>query len=88
MRASVALSSAPRRFVENQDRCVFQHRARDGEALAFAARKRAAALRDERGIPFRFDHNERVRFGEASGYFELVVRRVRSPMRKLSAIER
>ena len=44
--ASTSLSSALRRFVQDQDRRVLQQHARDGDALALAARQLHAALAD------------------------------------------
>ena len=65
-----------RRFVQDQDRRVFQDGAGDGDALAFAARERGAALANHELIAARLLGNEVVGFREAGGALHLRVRRV------------
>ena len=52
-----------RRLVENQDRRVLEERAGDGQALALAARERAAALADDGVEAVRLAGDELDRLG-------------------------
>lgn len=48
------------RFIENDDRRIFQNRTGNRNALLFTARKRAAALADNRIVAVRKIHDEIV----------------------------
>ena len=65
-------------LIEDEDRRVLQDGARDGDALALAARQRGAALADHEVIAAGLAHDEVVRLREPRCVFDFRVRRVRS----------
>src|SRR5205823_13665452 len=46
------------RFIEEKDRCVFQQRARDGQALLLSAGEEATFIADYRFVGVRLRHDE------------------------------
>ena len=63
------------RFIQDQDRRVLQDGACNGEALAFTARQRDAALAYNKAITVRLLHDEVVSLGETRGTLDLRLRR-------------
>ena len=66
-RSSVSASSDGGRLVEDQDRRVLEHRARDREPLALARRELRAALAERRVVALRLALDELVGAGDARG---------------------
>src|SRR4051812_32220666 len=66
------------RLIENQDRCVLQDGACDGDSLPLSARQLDPALADERGISFRQRFDEARRMSEVGRAPDLGVTRVRA----------
>ena len=60
-------------FVEEDNRRVFQDRARDRKPLAFAAGKLSAVLPDHRLVPVRELQNELVAVRQARRFFDFFV---------------
>ena len=58
---------AGKRLVEDQDRRIFQERARDRQPLTLAAREAYSALADHCVVRVWQAHNEPVRVGGATG---------------------
>ena len=76
-------------FVENEDRRVFQQRAGDGEALAFAAGEKPAALADARFEAFGIALDEFERLRPRGGFAQLrVASRPACRRAEFSAIDR
>ena len=73
---SVSLSIAAVGIVEQQDRRLEQHRARDREALALSAGESVAALAEDRVVALRQRHDEIVRGGDARRFLDLRRRRL------------
>jgi hypothetical protein len=65
------------RFIQNQDRCVGQHRPGDAQQLALALGQFHAALAQHRVISFRQLRDEAVCFRGPGGRFDLFHRRFR-----------
>ena len=68
-----------RRLVEDQDRRILQDGARNGDALAFAARKRLAPFADHELIAARLLHDEVVGFGQPRRALDFRIGRIRAP---------
>jgi hypothetical protein len=66
------------RFVEQDDGCVLEDGAGDGDALAFAAGERGADLSDPGVLAVRETGDEVMRIGGAGGFRDLGVGGVRS----------
>ena len=65
------------RLVEHQDRRVLEHGAGNGDALALAARKLAAALADDGVVAVALGQDEILRGSRLGGGMDLVIGRAR-----------
>jgi hypothetical protein len=73
--------------VEDEDRRIDEQRARDGDALALAAREGVAALADDGVVALRAAHDELVGVGGAGRRLDLFEGGVRSAVGDVVAIE-
>ena len=76
MAVSFSTSKLAGGLVQQDDGRILEEGARNGNALALAARKRVALLADRRVVALRQRHDEFVHSGLFAGRDDLVVRRI------------